>query len=194
MLIMATIQIFHSVLGVRPGLLEYAENLRRDGHTVHVPDLWDGSVYDSIEEGLVHRDQLGFPEMIIRAQNAADLLPVETVYLGYSLGALFAQLLAQTRAGARGVVLFHGIQPLENIGSPWPTGVPLQVHTMSDDPWVELNQVREIVDVVATAAHTELSLYEGNKHLFTDPDFSDYDDAAADLANERVRIFLKGIA
>src|SRR5450631_4295050 len=43
---MATVALFHSVLGVRQGVLDAAERLRKDGHDVLVVDLLDGRTFD----------------------------------------------------------------------------------------------------------------------------------------------------
>jgi dienelactone hydrolase len=49
---MAVVVMFHSVLGLRPGVLGAADRLRAAGHTVHTPDLFDGEVFDDIDEGM----------------------------------------------------------------------------------------------------------------------------------------------
>jgi len=49
---MTTIALFHSVLGVRPGVLDAAEMLRSHGHTVHVVDQYDGRVFDDYDTAL----------------------------------------------------------------------------------------------------------------------------------------------
>jgi hypothetical protein len=36
---MAEVVLFHSVLGLRPGVIAAADRLRTGGHTVHTPDL-----------------------------------------------------------------------------------------------------------------------------------------------------------
>jgi len=43
---MTTVVLFHSVLGVRQGVLDAAERLRQDGHEVLVVDLYDGRTFD----------------------------------------------------------------------------------------------------------------------------------------------------
>jgi hypothetical protein len=48
-------------------------------------------------------------------------------------------LLAQTRSGAQGALLFHACLPTSEFGGTWPPGVPLQIHTMDADEWVELD-------------------------------------------------------
>jgi hypothetical protein len=51
---------------------------------------------------------------------AADALPVEIVYVGFSLGVLPAQKLAQTRARARDALLLHSCIATSGFGSSWP--------------------------------------------------------------------------
>jgi hypothetical protein len=68
-----------------------------------MPDLFDGRTFDSIDEDMAHAEELGFPdEILARGERAAEGLANELVYVGFSLGVLPAQKLAQTRTGARG--------------------------------------------------------------------------------------------
>src|SRR3954471_24662866 len=106
---MATIVLFHHVQGLTPGLRAFADRLRYGGHDVHTPDLFDGRVFDSIEEGL------GFARGVdddALADEAVAALPAEVVYIGSSLGVIQAQRLAQTRAGAQGAVLLESAVPV----------------------------------------------------------------------------------
>ena len=64
---MAEVVVFHSALGLRPAVLDWAERLRTEGHTVHTPDLFDGEVFDSLEAGARKRDEVGVPELMRRA-------------------------------------------------------------------------------------------------------------------------------
>jgi dienelactone hydrolase len=100
-----------------------------------------------------------------------------------------AQMLAQTRPGARGALLFHAAVPLSEFGGSWPERAPLQIHFMEDDPWAEedLPAAREIADAIEGA---ELFLYPGDRHLFADNSLGDFDPHAAALLNERVLAFL----
>lgn len=47
---MTDIALFHSVLGVRPGVSEAADRLRAEGHEVVVVDQYGGRVFDDYEE------------------------------------------------------------------------------------------------------------------------------------------------
>jgi GNAT superfamily N-acetyltransferase len=69
-----------------------------------------------------------------RGVQAVEDLPPELVYIGFSLGVVPAQQLAQTRPGTRGAVLCYACIPVSEFGSAWPDGVPVQVHGMDHDP------------------------------------------------------------
>jgi len=130
---MAEILLFHHALGQTPGFLAFAEELRQGGHIVHTPDLYEGRTFDTIENGVAHARSLGFETIINRGQAAASRLPHALVYAGFSLGVMPAQMLAQTRPGAKGALLFHACVPITQFGSAWPGGVPVQIHGMDAD-------------------------------------------------------------
>jgi dienelactone hydrolase len=133
---MAEVLLFHHAQGQTAGFHAFADELRQAGHTVHTPDLFEGRTFASIDEGMAYAEELGFPDEIIRrADRAVSELPNELVYAGFSLGAVPAQKLAQTRPGARGALLFYSCVPLKYFGGRWPAGVPVQIHGMDADPY-----------------------------------------------------------
>jgi dienelactone hydrolase len=186
---MANILLFHHAQGQTPGFLAFADDLRAAGHSVHTPDLYDGNTFDTLDDGIAYAKHVGFDTILERGRAAADGLPDDLVYGGFSLGVMPAQLLAQTRPGARGALFFSAALPAAEFGDAWPKGVPLQIHMMEDDAWGEedLPAARELV---ANADSGELFLYPGDKHLFADSSLADYDEAAATRLKERVLTFL----
>src|SRR3954454_11278579 len=94
---MAEILLFHHAQGVTPGVLSFADDLRTAGHVVHTPDLYEGKTFDTVDEGVAHAREIGFGDILNRGVAAADGLPSELVYAGFSLGGMPAQKLAQTR-------------------------------------------------------------------------------------------------
>jgi dienelactone hydrolase len=184
---MAEILLFHHAQGLTPGVNAFADELRAAGHTVHTPDMFEGKTFDSIEEGVGYARETGFDTVLDRGVQAAEGLPEELVYAGFSLGVMPAQKLAQTRAGAKGALFFDSAIPPEEFGSSWPEGLPLQIHMMEDDEWAQedLPAARELAEGGA-----ELFLYPGDAHLFADPSLPQHDEEAAALLKERVRTFL----
>lgn len=188
---MAEVLLFHHAQGLTAGCLSFADALRSAGHVVHTPDLYEGRTFASLEEGIGHAEEVGFGTIVERGRVAAGDLPAEMVYAGFSLGALPAQMLAQTRPGARGAILLHAAIPLSEFGGEWPDGVPLQIHTMEDDELGDADVARELA---ATIPGAELFLYPGDQHLFTDDSLPAYDEAAATLVRERVLALLDDIS
>jgi dienelactone hydrolase len=182
----AEVALFHHAQGQTEGFLEFCQALRGAGHEVQAPDLLDGRVFTDLDEAVVFAESLGMDEIFRRAEAAVDGRDV--VFAGFSLGAMAAQSLVQGR-GARGALLFHGGADPKWFPQPWPEGVPLQVHTSEQDPWVELDEVRAL----AAVADGEVFLYPGSAHLFADPSSPEYDAAAADLLLQRSLAFLAGL-
>jgi dienelactone hydrolase len=187
---MAEVLLFHHALGLTPGCLSFADGLRSAGHVVHVPDLYEGRTFADLTEGVGHAEQVGFDTIVERGRLAAEGLPNDLVYAGFSLGVMPAQMLAQRRPGAKGALLLHGCVPTSEFGGPWPEGVPLQIHTMDADEWGDVDVARDLVETVEGA---ELFLYPGDRHLFADDSLRDYDDSAATLLKRRVLGFLDDI-
>lgn len=160
-----------------------------------MPDLYEGHTFESLEESLTYARQTGFDTLMERGVTAAEGLGDTLVYAGFSLGVMPAQRLAQTRAGAKGALLFHSCFPVSEFGDAWPASVPAQVHGMDADPFFtdegDLDAARALV---ASAGRAELFLYPGKEHLFADSSLSSYDQAAANLLTRRVIDFLDGIS
>jgi dienelactone hydrolase len=191
---MAELVLYHHAQGLTKGVEAFADELRRAGHTVHVPDLYEGHTFDTLDEGLAYAKRTGFGTIMERGLTAVEGLGGALVYAGFSLGVMPAQRLAQTRAGARGALLFHACVPVSEFGEAWPAGVPVQVHGMDADPFFadegDLDAARALVD---SAEQAELFLYPGKEHLFVDSSLPSYDQDAAALLTRRVLDFLEGI-
>ena len=190
---MAEVLLFHHAQGQTPGFQAFADELRAASHTVHTPDLFDGRTFGSIDEGLayVQHEAGGFGATIERGTKAAEGLPSELVYGGFSLGVLPAQKLAQTRPGARGALFFYSAVPASEFETPWPRDVPLQVHGMDKDPYfVDEGDVDAARELIEAAEDGELFLYPGDQHYFADSSLPSYDEGATKLLTERVLAFL----
>jgi dienelactone hydrolase len=191
---MAEVLLFHHAQGLTSGVRDFATALEGAGHTVHVPDLYEGRTFDNLDDGVSHARQVGFATIDERALAAIEGLPAELVYAGFSLGVMQAQKFAQTRAGAKGAVLCESCVPPSEFGGEWPKGVPVQIHGMEADPFFagegDIEAARALVESTDDA---ELFVYPGDKHLFSDSSLSSYDEQAAALLTERVLAFLDRI-
>ncbi|MFF8830847.1 dienelactone hydrolase family protein [Streptomyces sp. NPDC015131] len=191
---MAEVLVFHHGHGLTAGVRAFAERVGRAGHTVHTPDLFEGRVFGTLEEGVGYAAEAGFGTLIERGGRAAEGLPTGLVLVGFSLGVLPAQKLAQTRPGAKGAVLLEACVPVAEFGGAWPRDVPVQVHGMDADPFFAgEGDVEAARALVGTAADAELFLYPGDRHLFTDSSLPTYDERAAAEVTRRVLAFLARI-
>ena len=130
-----------------------------------------------------------------KADSAARALPEELVYAGISWGVGAAQRLAQTRAGARGALLYEACFPItgEYAFGPWPNDLPVQIHGKADDEFFahegDVDAARELVATIGRD-QAELFLYPGDEHLFVDSSLPTYDADAAALVTQRTLHFL----
>src|SRR6478752_2959774 len=195
---MTRIALFHSVLGIRPGVLAAADVFRGAGHEVEVVDQYEGRVFDDYAEAGEFVQTMGYPELMASALRAVanDAGPLVTA--GFSNGAGLAGYVAAARGGPAGGVLgslqFSGALPLEMTGvARWPAGTPVQLHYAVDDPFRNQAWVDQFVgDVRASGSPIETFLdYPIAGHLFTDASLPDeYDKSAATLAFDRALEFL----
>lgn len=192
---MADIALFHHVQGLTDGVREFAERLGDGGHTVHTPDLFDGTLPATIEDGVAHVNSVGEDALNERADEFMAKLPEAVVYAGFSWGGAVAQRFAQTRPGALGALLYESCYPITGDWAfgPWPDGVPVQIHGMEKDPFFglegDIDSARELVEIVGPG-HAQLFVYPGDRHLFTDSSLPSYDDEATALVLQRSRELL----
>lgn len=188
---MAEVVLFHHAQGLTTGVVAFADELRHAGHTVHTPDLFDGHIFDDLEQGMAFVREIGFGEVMARGERAVAGLPAELVYAGFSLGVVPAQKLAQTRTGARGALLFYACVPVSEFGAAWPKGVPVQVHGMDADPFfVGEGDIEAAQALVEEADAAELFLYPGDQHYFADNSLPSYDAEATAPLLQRALAFL----
>ena len=179
---MADVLLFHHAHGLTHGLGKFADVLRAEGHSVTTPDLYEGRVFEDLDEGVAYAHSVGIDAITAAGVALAETFPAELVYAGFSLGAMPAQKLAQTRPGARAALLYHAGLPTRWFEAPWPAGLPLQLHVTEADEWAELAEVQELA---GEAEGSELYVYPGSAHLFTDSSLDDYDEGLAALVLER---------
>lgn len=188
---MAEVVLFHHVQGLTAGVIAFADQLRAQGHIVHAPDLFEGRIFDDLDQGMAFLKELSFAKALERGERSVRALPSELVYAGFSLGVVPAQKLAQTRPGARGALFIHACLPVSEFSPAWPADVPVQVHGMDADPFFagegDIDAARALVEGTKKG---ELFLYPGDQHLFADSSLGSFDPEASALLMKRVLLFL----
>jgi dienelactone hydrolase len=184
---MAEIVLFHHVGGVTQGVNAFADLLRAKGHTVHVPDLFDGRTFADVHDGIAYAQSVGEDVLAARAAELVAPLGTGLVYGGFSMGVARAAEQALTRPGARGAFFLYGTIAPSWWDATWPDGVPSQAHVTENDEFREPDAEAEYV---AKVPGGELFVYPGSGHLFAEQGHPDHDEAAAVVATERVLAFL----
>ncbi|HZD22046.1 MAG TPA: dienelactone hydrolase family protein [Acidimicrobiia bacterium] len=188
---MAEVLLYHHAQGLTEGVADFANTLRGAGHTVHVPDLYDGRTFTTLDEGMAYLKEVGFQSILDDGVAVSQDLPAELVYIGFSLGVVPAQQLAQTRPGARGAVLCYACMPVSEFGDAWPAGVPVQIHGKDADPYFAgEGDIDAAHELVASTTDAQLFVYPGTEHLFADGSLASYDEDAAALMTNRILAFL----
>ena len=191
---MAEVVLYHHIQGLTEGVRSFAAELRRAGHTVHTPDLFDGRTFATMDEAFAVVQEAG-DAFDAKADGAAHALPEGLVYAGISWGVGAAQRLAQTRAGARGALLYEACFPItgEYAFGPWPNDLPVQIHGKGDDEFFahegDIDAARDLVAKIGPE-QAELFVYPGDEHLFVDSSLPTYDGEAAALVTQRTLHFL----
>ena len=187
---MADVLLFHSVYGLRPGVLAAADRLRDAGHRVVTPDLYAGAVTETLEEGFALRDRIGLPVLLARSGEALGDLPSGGVLAGMSMGAAIAMELGAADSRISGLILLHGLGGTPEKVTP---GLPVQAHVTVAD--AGLDEIREWSRGLGDlGARAEVFRYEGGGHLYTDADLSDFHGPSADLTFDRCAAFLASLA
>lgn len=190
---MATVVLFHSVLGPRQGVSDAAARLRAEGHEVLTPDLYGGRTFDEYDPAMAFSAELGQEQLMTRALASVADLPDGFVVGGFSQGSSAAVYVATQRA-VSGVLQFAGFNVIEWFGpnAAWPAGIDTQVHQTLGDPWREDEFAEQATnDVTAAGGRVEVFDYPGTGHLFTDASLPDeYDAAATELLWSRVLPFV----
>ncbi len=188
---MTDIALFHSVLGVRPGIGDAADRLAAAGHEVLVVDQYDGRVFDDYAEAGAFAESIGYPALMGRALEAVAGIPDGFVAAGFSNGGGMSEYVA-TRRRVAGVLMLSGALDLAVLGvDAWPAGVPAQIHYTVDDPFRSQDWIDAVAGQVrAAGASVDVFDYPGAGHLFTDPSLPDeHDEQAAELLWSRVLPF-----
>jgi dienelactone hydrolase len=185
---MATIAIFHSVLGLRAIENATVARFQARGHSAFAPDLFEGLTAATLEEGFAIMDRIGWTLICDRAQAALNQAPSTAVLLGFSMGAGVVSSIWPERRQADGIVLLHGFASVPANVDP---RVPVQVHVADPDPFAPPSQLQEWMRVaVASGMSPEAFRYPDLGHFFTDPSLDDFDADGAELVWDRVSRFL----
>lgn len=187
---MTDVIVFHHAHGLTPGVRAFADRLVAAGHRVMVPDLYDGETFESLDDGVAHAETIGLDTLLEYGASVASTTDAPFATVGFSIGVLPAQHLAQTHSRAVGAVLCHAAVSLGTFADTWPGEVGLQIHTAAADPSGDIDDARALA---AAVGGSQLFEYDTTAHLVTDASLAEYDPAIAEQIIGRALEFLAAI-
>ena len=188
----------HAWWGLNQDFRHFVDRLATDGFTVIAPDLFDGTVLDTIEDAERFGEELdeehNADRLLGRAAASLDHLlslpeagAARAAVLGFSFGAVYARWLAKTRPEVAAVVTYYGgtwDPPGETSSAPWLS------HWAAEDPYEGADDARQ---AVAAQPGAVSHFYDGTKHWFAEPGRPEYLEAASELAYQRTVEFLRQV-
>jgi dienelactone hydrolase len=181
---MATIVIFHSVLGLRSIEHSTAAWLRAIGHDVLTPDLFAGRTASIPSEGFLIMEDIGWGTIRDRARAVLATVPSAATLMGFSMGAGVISSVWPERQDAAAVILVHGLADIPPDLNP---SVSIQAHVADPDPFVHASQLESWMRADQTAV--QLFRYPGLQHFFTDPSLDEFDGPGANQVWDRIARF-----
>ncbi|MGZ9809671.1 dienelactone hydrolase family protein [Pseudoroseicyclus sp. H15] len=185
---MAHVVLLHSVLGLRPVEQAMRARWEANGHTVSLPDLYDGASAETYDEGFAIRREVG-DAVAERAHAAIMAAPRGAVLAGVSLGAMFVGESWGQRPDIGGALFFAG--GAEFVPGLKP-GLRVQAHIARPDPFDDEAYFAEWA-ASKGSAELEIFRYDGVGHYFLDRALEDYGAEAAELCLSRADAFLASI-
>jgi dienelactone hydrolase len=183
---MPHIVLFHSILGLRPIEQDLAREWEGAGHTVTLPDLFEGRSVEDYDAGFALHDEIGHAVIADRARAAVEDAPDDAILAGVSMGAGLLAYSWGERPASRGTLLIAGAASWAPGLRP---GLPVQAHIARPDPF---DDEEYFADWAETASGVELDLhrYDGVGHYFLDPSLPDFDETAAQASRAAMLDFL----
>jgi len=197
--------VLHEVFGVNADIRKTCDELAVQGFIAIAPDLFwrqepgiDLSVtsepdwqhglhlYQAYDRDSGAKDVKDGADAVAKLPECSGRVAV----LGYCLGGLMTFLTA-VRYGVDAAVVYHGGDTEMYLGEIDGLIAPLLMHLAEEDEFISKSAQAEIKRTLASKPKATVYSYPGQHHAFARHNGAHYDAAAAALANERTREFLR---
>jgi carboxymethylenebutenolidase len=185
--------VLHAWWGLKPFFKQVCDQLAEQGFTALAPDLYQGRIATTIDEAkalMEKRDSELMGDTVKAAKNhLASLRPGKPIgVIGFSMGAAWALVVAETESDVAAVVQFYGAAEADYSQ----VHAKIQGHFAEVDEWEPMEYVRQMeADMKSAGLDVTLHLYPNVGHWFVEEDRPEYDPEAAKLAWERTFEFLR---
>lgn len=196
--------VAQEIFGVNHVMRDLCDDLARQGFIAVCPDLfWRIEPRIELTDKTEKEWERAFElfGLFDVDQGVEDLRATEHVFkghadstgkvgcIGYCLGGKMAYLMA-TRTNIDCSVGYYGVGLDELVGEAENIKRPLLLHVAEEDKFVSKDAQAVITDGLKNNPHVTLHSYPGVNHAFARSGGEHYDEAAAQLANERTAAFI----
>jgi carboxymethylenebutenolidase len=187
------ILVLHAWWGLKPFFKQVCDQLAAQGFTALAPDLYQGRIAETIEEAKALMEQRDSELMgnIVKAakDHLAGLHAGQPIaVLGFSMGAAWSLVVAESNPDVSAAVLFYGAGEADF------SKVKAKIlgHYAETDEWEPLEYVRAMeAEMKSAGLDVTLHIYPKVGHWFVEEDRPEYDPASALLAWSRTYEFLR---
>lgn len=177
---MARVLIFHHVLGLTSGLMSFKRSLEEANVEVVMPDMFNGMVFESVDEGLSFVDTNG-EALLSSVGELDDLGDHFDAVIGISFGALLAAEFCRIATGrVRDLIEIAAFVPTESsISELSPPRVT--VVASRDDPYINGDDLASFLDYQREVPDSSIRLFAGKNHFFMDDSNLEFSEVLRDL-------------
>ena len=185
--------VLHAWWGLKPFFKQVCDQLAKQGFTAFAPDLYQGRIAKTIDEAKALMEQRDSELMGNIVKAAKDYLAAlhagqPIAVLGFSMGAAWSLMVAESNPDVSAAVLFYGAGEADFSK----VRANILGHYAETDEWEPLEYVRSMeADMKSAGLDVTLHIYPNAGHWFVEEDRPEYDSASALLAWSRTYEFLR---
>ena len=185
--------VLHAWWGLKPFFKQVCDQLAKQGFTALAPDLYQGRIAKTIDEAKALMEQRDSELMGNIVKTAKDHLTAlqagqPIAVLGFSMGAAWSLMVAESNPDVSAAVLFYGAGEADFSK----VRANILGHYAETDEWEPLEYVRSMeADMKSAGLDVTLHIYPKAGHWFVEEDRPEYDSASALLAWSRTYEFLR---
>jgi carboxymethylenebutenolidase len=185
--------VLHAWWGLKPFFKQVCDQLAKQGFTALAPDLYQGRIAKTIDEAktlMEQRDSELMENTVKAAKDHLDALHAgqPIAVLGFSMGAAWSLMVAESNPDVSAAVLFYGAGEADFRK----VKAKILGHYAEVDEWEPLEYVRAMEAEMKTASlDVTLHTYPKAGHWFVEEDRPEYDSTSALLAWSRTYEFLR---
>lgn len=181
---MAKVLLFHHILGLTPGLVAFKRRLEALNIEVEMPDLFDGNVFETVDDGLFFVEQNQEAIGVVTGEIATASSNFDAV-IGVSFGAVAASQVCHLVPGRFREIIFVSAFVPPEVSRFDESRPKVSVIASLDDPFFSDEDYAAFIRYQETFPDSSLTLFAGDSHFFIDDSHKEYSAALTDITLDR---------